>query len=100
MGEAMRDQQKKALRKALIEMWNDRNHADDYGVIFDNFPTSREDAYYYGSLADRLADSTVVCTARDDWGHTPLDDYASGEEFADMALTVFEDDLVSKWRTP
>lgn len=94
--EARRDKRMKtALRKSLVEMWEHRNsHSDDYGVIFDNFPADREDAYYYGSLADRLSDSTVICTARDDWGHTPLDEYESGEEFADMAMAVFSDDLL------
>lgn len=89
------------LRRALAFMWTMQvQTGTDPIVHLDEDPEFGQFGRFTVSPRNwcEMENITPICDAADNgtWGDTPLDGYASGEEFADMALDVFGDELLAK----
>jgi hypothetical protein len=92
---------KSDLRRALAFMWKMYAHTGTDPIVHVD-----EDAGYgqFGrfTVSPRnwceMHNLAPICDAADDgtWGDTPLAEYESGEEFADMAIEVFGDELLGQ----
>jgi len=82
------------LRDALSELWDRRAGQSNTVIIPDGADIYRVTTRAYAEQVHAL----ILCSAdASEWSREQgLDEYDDGEEFADMAMTVFGEDLLRK----